>query len=197
MTREPNKRPRRTPLTSEEVSNLIAIRQRRQMLALQRFKLTSTYKVLNLFNICCIFIYLELIFCYFGPCHYQRHYAYKVAANYGHSFENNKMIISELDLYCVDSELYKFVVNDFIEIPDKYTSFLLGKDFLLQKNLKGVLQSSDTSYRLFRASPILLLCVFISFICFMAYHFNLNENMFSLSGMTTLNVLTLFFILVV
>lgn len=196
MMRDPNKRPRRTPLTPEEVSNFIAYRKTKQLLALQKFKSSSTYKVLNVFNITCIFIYFELLFCFFGPCHYQKHYTYSVLASRGKSLsDQGKTIISEIDLYGVNRRVYKLIVNDFIEVPERRTSFLVGKDFLLQKELKAVVLTSDTAYRLFSASSALFLSVFVSFICFAGYHFNLNENAYSLYGLTSLNVLNMFGIL--
>ena len=83
MTREPYKRPRRNPLTSEEVSQIIAHRQKRELVALHKLKKSRAFKVLNIFHILCMFIYLEVVFCYFGPCHYQRHYSYSSLAHYG------------------------------------------------------------------------------------------------------------------
>lgn len=196
MMREPTRRPRRIPRTPEEVSNFIAYRKTKQLLALQKFKRSVTYKVMNVFNITCIFVYFELLFCFFGPCHYQKHYTYNVIASRGERMsEQGKGIVSEIDLYGVNGRVYKLMVNDFIEVPDRKTTFLVGKDFLLQKELKAVIQTSDTAYRLFSASSVLFLSVFVSFICFAGYHFNLNENAYSLYGLTTLNILNMIGIL--
>jgi hypothetical protein len=192
MAREPNKRPRRTPLSSEEVSNIIAYRKKRDLITLQELKKTRTFKLLNLFNISCIFIYLELLFCYAGPCNYQRHYSLNVTPKHCYSHNANlKSIVSEVEVVCVNGGKYNFIVEDFIEPPGKRTSFLIGRDFILRKELKGRFENSDTTYRLFSASPILFLAMFISFICYVGFGYNLNENSYSLSGLTMLNLFTL------
>jgi hypothetical protein len=194
--REVNKRPRRIPLTSEEVSHFVKLRKRRELVELIKFKRTRTFKFLNSWNVLSIFIYLELIFCYFGPCHYQTHYSYQVNAHMGNKHaENGKTIISDIDIYALDGVIYNLVIDDFIQVPPKFSSFKVGKDFILQKKLKAVLSSSSKSYRIFSASPVLFLSVFLSIICFAAYHFNLNENLFSLWGLFSLNSLTLLAIL--
>lgn len=196
MAREPNKRPRRTPLTSEEVSGFIAYRKRRELIDLQKLKKTRTFKLLNIFNISCIFIYLELLFCYFGPCNYQKHYSYNTITNYGDRFQKDgSPIVTDIDVFGVNGNVYKFIVEDFVEPPPKRTSFVIGRDYLLQKDLKGAIESLNESYRLFSASPILFLSSFISIICFMGFVYNLNENAYSLSGLSILNVLTMMGIL--
>jgi hypothetical protein len=198
MMREPNKRPRRNPLTPEEVSHIIAHRKKRELIALYKLKKTRVFKLLNIFNIGCIFIYLELLFCYFGPCHYQKHFSFNTVTNHSKTLmKNGKSLVSDIDVYSVDGVVYKFIVDDFIETPSKRIRFIIGKDFLLQKELKGILESSDNAYRLFSASPILLLTILLFFISFLAFLLNLNENAYSLSGLTTLNVLTLFGILMI
>lgn len=198
MAREPNKRPRRNPLTPEEVSHIIAHKKKRELVTLYKLKKTRAFKLLNVFNISCIFIYLELLFCYFGPCHYQKHFSLNTVTYYGNTFtKTGKSVISDIDVHSVNGVVYKFIVEDFIEAPAKRIRFIIGKDFLLQKELKGTLENSDNTYRLFSASPILFLSILVSFISFLAFLLNMNENAYSLSGLTTLNVLTLFGILMI
>lgn len=196
MTRETNRRPRRVPRTSEEISQFIALRKRREYQALLKLKATRTFKWLNIFNIVCFFVYIELIFCYFGPCHYQTHYTYNIAAHMGNEHKaNGKTIITDMDVYSLDGETYSLVINDFIEVPPKLTQIKIGKDYILQKKIKAVLAGSTKSYRIFSASPILFLSVFLSCVCFAAYHFNLNENSITLLGLCSLNALTILFFL--
>lgn len=192
MTREANKRPRRIPRTSEEVNYFIKLRKKREFLELKKFKLSSTFKILNIFNVASLFIYLELIFCYLGPCHYQTHYTYQVNAHMGNQHQaNGKTIISDIDLYSLDGIIYNLIIDDFIQVPPKFTSFKVGKDFLFQKSLKVVLNTSSKSFRIFSASPILFLSIFLSLVSLLVYHYNLNENFYSLIGLCSLNALTL------
>jgi len=198
VARESNKRPRRNPLTSEEVAHIIAHKKKRELIILRKLKSSLYYKVLNVFNVSCIFIYLELLFCYFGPCHYQKHYSEKTVVHYGpRNSENGRLFIGDLDVYDVQGKEYKFVVEECIPPPANRIHYIIGKDFLLQKELKGVLDNSEKVYRLFSASPVLFLCIFISFISFFGYILNLNENIFTLSGLSILNFLTLFGIITI
>ncbi len=192
MTRETNKRPRRIPRTSEEVKHFVNLRKRREHLALTQLKQSSLFKFLNIWNVLCLFIYLELIFCYFGPCHYQTHYSYQISARMGNEHQaNGKTSISEMDIYALDGIIYTLVVNDFVQVPSRFTNFKVGKDFILQKPLKALINTSSKAFRIFSASPVLFLSVFLSFVCFVAYHYNLNENIYSLCGICSLNALTI------
>jgi len=193
--REPNKRPRRNPLTSEEVSHIIAHKKKKELVTLERLKKTRYFKVYNIFNILCIFIYLEVLLCYFGPCHYQQHYSTSVVPHYGSGKSvNGKLFISDIDV-SEGRMVYKFIIEDVIEVPAKTVRFVIGKDFLLQKELKGVFESSENAYRLFSASPVLLLCAMVCSISFFGFIMNLNQNAYALGSLSTLNFLTLFAIL--
>jgi len=192
MSRETNKRPRRNPLTSEEVSNIIAHKKKRELMALMLLKKSKTFKILNIFNVVCVFIYFELLFCYFGPCHYQKHYSLRTIAHYGGSpVENGKLHVTDVDVYDVAGKIYKFVIEDCIDPPGNTIAFIVGKDFLLQKDLKGAFESSGTVYRLFSASPVLLLSLLASFISLFGFMMNLNENTYTLGGLSILNFLAL------
>ncbi len=198
MTSEPNKRPRRNPLTSEEVAHIIAHKKKRELVTLHKLKKSRLFKVLNVFNIGCIFIYLEILFCYFGPCHYQKHYSTNTISHHGNGTRmNGHSFISDIDVYEAGGKMYKFVINDCIEMPSKTISFIIGKDYLLQKDLKGIFEHSEKAYRLFSASPVLFLCVFVSFISFFGFVMNLNEHAYTLTGLSILNFLTMFAIVTI
>jgi len=198
MARVPSKRPRRYPLTSEEVTHIIAHNKKRELLILRRFKKSSLFKALNVFNVACIFIYLEVIFCYFGPCHYQKHYSVKTVPHYNsESLRDGKRLMSEIDIYNVDGREYKFVIGQFIEAPYNRVCFITGKDFLLQKELKGSIENSEQVYRLFSASPILILCFLAAFFSFFGFVMNLNENVYTLGGLSSLNFLAMLAIILI
>lgn len=192
MTREPGKRSRRIVFTSEELSHIVAYRKHRERLLTLRFKKTGTYKILNTFNICCIFIYVQMLFCYLGPCNNTKHYAYNTVTRYGTVYKNDGTpIVADVDVYGVNGRVYKFVIDEFIKAPQKKITFIVGKDYLLQKELKGVFEGSVDTYRLFSASPILFLCVFICMICLFAFMFDLNEAIYPLTGISVINLLTI------
>ena len=198
MMREPNKRSRRNPLTSEEVSHIIAHNKKRELIILYKLKKSKAFKVQNVFNVACIFIYLEILFCYFGPCHYQKHFSAKTLVHYGSkTTATGKFVVSDIDLYDVSGTVYKFMIGEFMDDPAQKIQFLIGKDFLLQKELKGVFENSESAYRIFSASPILFLCVFASFISFFGFVMNLNENAYTLGGLTALNILAVFAIITI
>ena len=198
MTREPYKRSRRNPLTSEEVSHIIAHKKKKELVILRKLKKSKEYKFLNIFNILCIFIYLELLFCYFGPCHYQTHKSEHTITRYGSGNRvNGKSFIAEVDIHEAGGKIYKLIVEECIDRPAKTIEFIIGQDFLLQKELKGSLPGSEKIYRLFSASPVLFLCVLMTFISFFGFVMDLNENVYTLMGLSVLNFLTLFTILTI
>jgi hypothetical protein len=192
MSPEPKKRPRRIPYTPEEVANIIAYKQRREQIRLDKFKKSATYKLQNVFNIFCFFVFWEIIFCFFGPASYQRHYAYKVEVQYGDRYdEKAHPVVSEINLYCVKGGIYKLVPDDFVEVPAKFAEFTIASDFLLHKNLKGSYGHS-ASIRLFSASPVLLIIMLALVTSFVGYFYNLNQNSYSLMAITVLNAISLF-----
>jgi hypothetical protein len=136
MTDRQNRRPRRNPLSAEEVANIIAYKKRREIERIGALKATASYKIQNIFNLFCICIYLELLFCFFGPSNDTVHCAYQVVPQYGEQINHEKKpIVSDLNLVCVQNEEFNFIVDDFISIPSRFTSFTIGRDFILQKNL--------------------------------------------------------------
>jgi len=193
MNKDGKKRPPRTPLSPEEVAELVLLKKIRERKKLEKFKSTSGYKIANIFNIACFFIYLEMIACFFGPCHYETHYNKKVIVEYGEA-RNKKQerIISGIKLVGVDNKQYAFVVNDFIKIPEKYSPFEVGRDFLLQKEIKGTLPTSDDLYHLEKASPIIFLSFLVGVFSLIIFFFDLNQNPYSLRAITIINALTVF-----
>jgi hypothetical protein len=80
-------------------------------------------------------------------------------------------------------------------VPHNKGEFEIGRDYLLSKSLKGSFSGSENDYRLFAASPILLLSIFTSVITLIAIGYNLNENEYSLSGLSIVNSMTLLCVL--
>ncbi len=192
MASAPNKRPRRNPLTQHEVAKLIEIKKKRELIALQKFKKTVSYKTQNVFNVICFFVYCEIILCFYGPCNYQNHYSLSVIPKYGNSMQKDgKLMVADMDFVCTNGITYNLVTNDFVDVPQKMTKFIIGKDFLLQKDLKGSFNTSTKTYRVFAASPILFLSSILLVVMLIAFFYNLNENPYPLLGLTILNTINM------
>lgn len=193
MAHEEKKRPQRIPLTPEELAHLVTLRNRVAAKKLAAFKHTSFYRFCNVFNICCFFIYWELLLCFMGPCHYQTHYSKSMRVKRGSAVNAaQRHIVSEVTVIGVYDEEYKLMVNDFIEAPKNQSAYQIGKDYILQKELKGMLATSGDSYRLQGASPLIFLSLFLIVICLSSFVYNLNEHPDSLRAVTILNAITIF-----
>lgn len=192
MGQESRKRPPRVPLSQEEVAQLIAYKKLREARRLARFRRSPAYKLFNLFNIACFFAYWEVIFCFLGPCNYQTHYALSVRSH--HDDEQNaqgKRITRALDIKGANGRAYEFVINGFIETPERYSEFSVGSDFLLRKELKGMIDDSGQTYYLHAAGSLLFLSVLLIVISITSFLYNLNEQAYSLNAITALNALLL------
>jgi hypothetical protein len=196
MAGEHARRPRRNPLTAEEVAEIIALKKRTAHVRLHRFKRTRAYKLLNIFNIACFFVYLELLICFYGPCLFTEHQSKKLTVNYSERFdESGKQRVSDFEIEATSGSQYRFVVNEAREIPPDDIFFYTGEDYLLRKELKGVFSGEEKTYRLFAASPVLFLAALVLVACFLGFFHNLNEYAYSLTAISVLNALTILAIL--
>lgn len=192
MVHEPKKRPPRVPLSQEEVAQLIAFKKIKEARRLSKFKRSGIYKIFNVFNIACFFMYWEILFCFLGPCHYQTHYSMNVRSHHGDDRNaEGKRITSDVDIKGVNGIEYKFIVNEFIETPERFSAFSVGKDYLLQKELKGTFGSSDKTYYIQAAGSMLFLSILLIIISFTSFIYNLNEQAYSLNAITALNAIIL------
>lgn len=196
MPQENIRRHRRHPLTPEEVAEIVALKERRAHIRLHRFKRTRIYKMLNIFSVLCFFVYCELLICFFGPCRFERHVAMQVQPNYGNVFnEQGAQIVDDIEIIGENSRKYIFVTKDFIAIPAQGTEFFVGEDYLLRREMKGVFDDAERTYRLFRASPIIFLSLLALAACVLGFLNNLNEHPYSLTGIAVVNALALLAIL--
>lgn len=196
MPAEKMRRQRRHPLSPEEVAEILALKKRQAHFKLHKFKRTRFYKALNIFNVLSFCIYLEILFCFAGPCRYKSHVAADVQPHYGDSFNAvGETIVHDLEVRDERNRKYVFVVKDFVAVPVPPIEFFVGEDYLLGKELKGFFDDSENSYRIFAASPVLFLSVLVMTACFIAFVYNLNQNAYSLSAVSVLNVLTVFAIM--
>lgn len=197
MNNEGKKRSPRTPLSPEEVAELVLLKKIREHKKIEKFRETKTYKFSNIFNVACFFLYCELFFCFLGPAHYQTHYCKQVMVNYGDRGYGRERLISSIKLIGVNERQYEFTVNDIVAPPPKFSAFEIGRDFILQKEIKGCFSGSEKQFRIQRASPILFLSVFVGIFSFIFFFYNLNQNPHSLRAITCINAVTvLAFILI-
>lgn len=189
---EGKRRAPRTPKSPEEIAELVLLKKIREYKKLQTFKKSFIYKSCNIFNVLCFFVYIQLIICFFGPANYQLHYCKGVRVNYGFGTDKGHRIISYIKLEDVNGKEYEFVINGHVEIPKKYSGFNVGKDFILQKEIKGNIAGSEEMFRIHRAGPLLFLSIFVSILSCIFFSYNLNQNPHSLRAITLINLVTLF-----
>jgi hypothetical protein len=121
-----------------------------------------------------------------------------VVVDYGHEHNlNNQQKIANLKITDVNDNFYQFVINDYIEVPTKYCAFSVGKDFILQKEIKGGFFKSDKTYRIQRAEPFLFLSGFLIILICVVFVYNLNLVEQSLKSITIINSLTIFTFLMI
>lgn len=192
MKEEGKKRAPRIPLTPEEVAELIEIKKIREYNKLQRFKKTKTFKILNCFNVFCFFVFCELIISFYGPCHYQTRYSKNVIVTFDDKIDaGGRRVISDINMIDVNDKNYKLIVNEFIETPEKYSAFKVGKDYLFQREIKAYLGTSGNYYRIQSASPILFLSVFLGIFSLIFFSYNLNQNPNSLIAISLINAVAI------
>ncbi len=191
MPVEGNKRPPRTPRAPEEIEQLILLKKIREHKKLERFKKTIVYKSFNVFNVICFFIYCELIMCFAGPCHYQIHYSKSITPEHGMAKNMyGDRILLGLKVTGINGKQYRFPINDFVEVPEVHSAFNVGKDFILQKEIKGTITTSDKIYRIHAADPIFFLSIFVAIFSCIFFNYNLNEHPYPLGALTAINAIT-------
>jgi len=195
MAPETPKRPKRNPFSKEEVAEIIALRKKREHLKLLRFRKSRHYLLMNIFNLCCIFIYIEILFCFFGPASEEYIKYNGLTAHYRSASTGERDLVANMDVIAANGYTYNFIVKDDRTVPASQGEMMIGQDFLLHKDLKGSFPPSHTSFRLFKASPVIMLASLVILISFVAYYFNLNEEAYSLLALTVLNSLTMLGIL--
>ena len=197
MAFEDKKKLSRKPLSQKEVANLVAIKKHREQQKVIQFKKTNTFKFFNIFNVCCFFIYLELLFCFFGPINYQTHYSISVKIKTGNEINlKNERIISQINIVDASLKQYDLIIDDYVLPPKKFTAFQIGKDYIIQKELKAKICDLDKDYFIQSSSPILFLLLLIIFVSIISVIYNLNENIYSLCAVSLLNIIIMFSFLI-
>lgn len=189
MVAQPNKRPPRQPLSPEEVMNFIRLKKHRKLKAIEHFKTTQRYKLLNCFNIFCIVIYSELIIAFMGSCNYNGHYIKLTDAFFSRDSKGDKRVCSSIVLTTVNDRIYDVSINDTITPPDakQFPRFLVGKDWILQKEVTVKLAGSTSSFVIKDSFSILFISVLLGVTTFISFGFNLNQVKYSLMATSMMN----------
>lgn len=192
MALEQNKRPKRVPLTNEEVANVIAYKKRRDIIRRLKLKNSLPYKIQNIYNVASFFVCCEIIICFLFPTNYEPHFSTHMRVQYSDVYnENGKPVVSKITARDTEGREFDIMINDYIETPPNESFFFIAKDYLIQKDLKGRFPHSDHNYSLYTVGPVLLLCSFVIIVSLIIYINNLNETAYSLTALTVLNTLAL------
>lgn len=196
MAPENNRRPKRTPLTKEELASVIAYKKRQELHKKIKFKKSFAYRFFNLFNVLCFFTFIELLFCFFVCGNYKEHLVVSATARFGDEHTTGGQFKVE-ELHITDELENKFdlTVNDFIQLPEKNSQLLIGRDFILQKELTAKFETSESNYMLYSSGPYILLSLFSLIVTFIVYSSNYNETAYSLRALSILNGMILVSIL--
>jgi hypothetical protein len=187
MEESNRKRPPRIPLSPEHVAALVMQKQIKQEVNDSRFRKSSIYKYCNVFNIVAVFVYCELLLCYFFVTNNTTYTVIRCNAHYGDIYKEGKRIVSSLE---INTDLV-VRVRDYIEVPKIGSSFKIGKDFLLQKQLICQFPDSSKSYSIIKSEPILFLSFFVMIFTLVLTHYNQNQKSYSLKVMTLINAMSL------
>ena len=187
MEESKRKRPPRIPLSPEQVAALVWQKQIKQEATDLRFRRSSIYKYCNAFNIVAVFVYCELLLCYFFVTNNTTYTVIRCNVHYGDTYKEGRRIISNLEL----NKDLTVRISDYIDAPSIGSSFKIGRDFLLQKQLICRFPSSSKSYSIIKSEPILFLSFFVMIFTLVLTHYNQNQKSYSLKVMTLINALSL------
>jgi hypothetical protein len=187
MQEPKRKRPPRIPLSPELVASLVWQKQLKQEKNDAQFRRSPVYRYCNVFAILSVFIYCELLICYFFITDNTTYAVEKSLAHYGDTYKEGKRIVSSLE---INTHL-KVRVNDFIDVPEKGTLFKIGRDFILQRDLVCLFPGSKKTFSIIRSEPILFLSFFVLVFTFVLTYYNQNQKSYALKVMTLVNALSL------
>lgn len=197
MPAESNKRPPRQPLSPEEVQEIIKIKKLKQQIKIEKFKQTRSYKYLNVFNVICITVYTEIIFAFLYSCAFQTYTIDSIATYYGESIIGNKRELSSIVFKTTTGKEYDVGVRDTVVLPKVNEKLSVGRDWILQKEIKVKWQGSGKAYYIKRSFPLLFISILLGIVSFVLFGYNLNQNSYSLNVISFINTLSIlsFFLL--
>lgn len=193
MPQEKHQRQQRIPPDQDEIARRLFLRDRLRTKKILAFKSSRFFVALNLFNVCCFFICWELILCFMGICQFDERVPESFQVKYKAKTNNlGYKYIREIQVNWQGGVSDKIIVEDFVPVfNDRDLGMKVGKDFILQKDLRVRLGNAEPSYRLSNASPLLFLACMSILVTFIGYSFNLNQQATTLPGLSFFNLIFL------
>lgn len=192
MSQQQNyKRQPRQALSPEELLDFINRKKRRQQKIIERFKKTKTYKALNLFNVISVVIYSELIISFFGICNYYPQYLNTISYRYYNEVKGGKRSFGNVILNSVSKKTYEININDTCFLPERFSRFYVGRDYIYNKDLKIKLEQNNKSYVIVSSAPYLFISCLCLLVTFISFNSNLNQVRYSLVATSLMNLLSL------
>jgi hypothetical protein len=181
--------------TPEQIQQFIALKKAKRLKQIELFKKTFRYKWMNVFNVICLIVYTEMIICAFGPTHFEERVCTKSRIKDFTKNSENARVINRMIVSDESGKEYMFFVNEMIQPPAINSTFYVGKDYLMNKELKVMIETSSSSFRLWYALPFLFLGIMVTVVTFFVYLLNMNLFSYSLTAITLLNALNLAYFL--
>lgn len=191
MVSQTNKRPPRQPLSPEEVQEIVKLKKLRQLVKTEKFKQTSQYKYLNLFNICCVIIYTEIIIAFLAVANFSLMEVNSVTPYYGDDRIGGKRVVTSLVVKASNGTDYDVSVNDTCTIPPVIKEMEVGKDWILQKEIKVKMCERENDFIIKRSFPLLVISLLLVIVTFVLFTYNLNQSSYSLNVISFINLISL------
>jgi len=197
MLFEGGKKSSRIPLNQEQVKEIIAYKKQKQLVAIQKLKKTKRYRVLNIFNVIAVIVYCEIIFCMYGPATYEVSTCVKANIDSYGEVINGKRSVDFMTIADQNQNRYKFYVGEYIQLPKPNSEFYIGKDYLLRKEIKVLVSTSEEEYIIWRITPLIFLGIFVTAITMLVFFNNMNMINYSLIAVSLMNGINLFYFIFV
>lgn len=197
MTFEGNKKQARVPLTPEQIKDIIIYKRNKQTKQIEKLKKTTHYKILNIFNIISVIVYCEMVFCMYGPAIYTKEVCKKATIDQYERDAGPERVIQFMSVWNQDNEQYQLYIGENIQLPKPNSDFYIGRDFILQKEIKAMVSTSEAEYRLWRVIPLVFLGIAVSLITFLVFAHNMNLVNYSLIAVSLMNAINLLYFIVV
>lgn len=189
------KKQNRSPQSAEKIHEIMAFKRQKQLKQIIQLKRTKRYRILNIFNVLCVLIYCELIFCMYGPAYYVEERCVKAVADEYRGLSGKRRVVHFMSVYTQQDKHYKFMVDEAIQLPLPHSLCYIGKDFLLNKEIKIMISTSESEFRLWRVVPLIFLGFFVTLITLLVFVYNMNLINYSLIAVSILNAINLVYFL--
>lgn len=189
MVSQGNKRPPRQPLSAEEVREMVQLKKLRQYFKIEKFKKTRNYKILNTLNIAYMILFTEIIVSFLGSANSSVQILESVKVYYGKEIIDGKRIISSAEFKTTEGALYDVGINDVCEMPKAKQEIVVGRDWLLRKDVKVKIETSQKDFFVIKSFPLLFISILMGVVTCVLFAYNLNQNPYSLNVISFVNSL--------